>query len=296
MLSLTPVTLQAMPVLKPFFRTASGRICDDTFGGVFLWRKLYHTEYAIQQDTLFLHSRENDEAEGFWCSPMGGNPQNAIALLRQQQPNKALHMGYVSEEELSLLQEICPDLTFREIPDADDYLYNASDLQTLVGHSYAGQRNHIRQFMRANPDWRFEPICRENLPAVQQLVLRYTELKQKDSVTFQEDERRALEALEHFDEYGFSGGVVLTDAGAVSMVLGEVRGDTLYVHIEKADPTCHGAYQMIVQQYSQYAAGEGVLYINREDDAGDAGLRKSKLSYKPCRMLKKYLVEIPPLE
>lgn len=296
MLSLTPVTLQAMPALKPFFQTASGRICDDTFGGVFLWRKLYHTEYAICQDTLFLHSREKEEEEGFWCSPMGEAPKNAIALLRQQQPEKALHMGYVSEEELKLLQGICPDLTFQEIPDADDYLYNASDLQTLAGHSYAGQRNHIRQFMRANPEWRFEPICRGNLPAVRQLVLRYTELKQKDSVTFQEDERRALEVLEHFDEYGFSGGAVLTEAGAVSMALGEVRGDTLYVHIEKADPTCHGAYQMIVQQYSQYAAGEGVLYINREDDAGDAGLRKSKLSYKPCRMLKKYLVEIPPLE
>ena len=43
MLSLSPLTLSALPALRPFFAKASGRICDDTLGGVFLWRELYHT-------------------------------------------------------------------------------------------------------------------------------------------------------------------------------------------------------------------------------------------------------------
>lgn len=295
MLSLSPLTLSALPALRPFFAKASGRICDDTLGGVFLWRELYHTEYAVQDDTLFLRSH-GQETEGgvFWCSPMGGDPILAIETLRRQQPSQPLQLGFVSEEELALLQSVCPALQAREIPDAEDYLYNAADLQTLEGHSYAGQRNHIRQFIRANPDWRFEPITRQNLPAVQALLSRYAALRQKDALTFQEDERRALEVLQDYADYGFVGGAVFSEEDkAVSMALGEVRGDTLYVHIEKADPLCHGAYQMIVQQFSQYAAGEGVCFINREDDAGDPGLRKSKLSYKPCRMLKKYLVELP---
>lgn len=293
MLSLSPVTLQTLPLLRPWFSQASGRICDDTPGGVYLWRNLYRTEYAVENGTLFLRSHGPEAPESaFWCSPMGGDLKQAIALLQQQQTGP-LTLGFVSEEELALLRDICPMLSARELPDAADYLYNASDLQTLAGHSYAGQRNHIRQFIRANPDWVFTPITAENIPSVRELVLRYTALRQKDSVTFLEDERRALEVLDHYEDYGFMGGAIFTEAGAVSMALGEVRGDTLYVHMEKADPTCHGAYQMIVQQFSQYAAGEGVLYINREDDAGDAGLRKSKLSYKPCRLLKKYLVELP---
>ena len=76
------------------------------------------------------------------------------------------------------------------------------------------------------------------------------------------------------------------------MALGEVQGDTLYVHIEKADIRYHGAYQMIVREYARYACTEGVQYINREDDAGDEGLRKSKLAWRPCGLLDKYLVHM----
>ena len=95
-----------------------------------------------------------------------------------------------------------------------------------------------------------------------------------------------------FDLYGFIGGAVWVEDRIVAMALGEKQGDTLYVHIEKADIRYHGAYQMIVREFSKYACTDEIRYINREDDAGDEGLRKSKLAWRPCGLLDKYLVHI----
>ena len=50
-----------------------------------------------------------------------------------------------------------------------------------------------------------------------------------------------------------------------------------------------GAYPMINQQFVQHECTD-YAYINREDDAGSAGLRKAKLSYQPAFMVQKGFV------
>ena len=62
--------------------------------------------------------------------------------------------------------------------------------------------------------------------------------------------------------------------------------DTFVVHIEKAFADVDGAYPMINQQFVQHECTD-YAYINREDDAGSAGLRKAKLSYQPAFMVQK---------
>lgn len=59
-------------------------------------------------------------------------------------------------------------------------------------------------------------------------------------------------------------------------------GDTLIIHIEKADIAYEGVYQALVNEYAKCFVTPGVRYINREEDAGDEGLRRSKESYHPC--------------
>ena len=79
----------------------------------------------------------------------------------------------------------------------------------------------------------------------------------------------------------------------VGFSLGEIIGDTLFTHIEKADRDYEGCYQMLVAQFAQQFAPEGtVAFINREDDAGDLGLRASKLRYQPVALLEKFIVTI----
>ena len=59
-----------------------------------------------------------------------------------------------------------------------------------------------------------------------------------------------------------------------------VTEDTFDVLVEKADRSVEGAFSIINQQLCAHLP-EQFTYVNREEDLGLPGLRKSKLSYHP---------------
>ena len=60
-------------------------------------------------------------------------------------------------------------------------------------------------------------------------------------------------------------------------------------NIEKAFADVQGAYPMINQQFVEHECMD-YTYVNREDDAGEEGLRKAKLSYRPAFLEEKGFV------
>ena len=68
--------------------------------------------------------------------------------------------------------------------------------------------------------------------------------------------------------------------------LEKINSDTFVVHIEKAFSDVPGAYAIVNQQFLEHEA-EDCLYVNREDDAGEEGLRQAKVSYHPVFMIEK---------
>ena len=294
MLNFQPLTLQEIDLLRPYFCCHPSRICDSTIGGTFLWRDYFRTEYAVAEGTLYLRSRMPETDDYIYSVPMEGDVPAALRRLADfcREQGHELTLSTVSEEDLPTVQAIWPQARVETTPEWADYLYLAEDIKELPGKKYATQRNHISKFNRLYPEWTYEPITADNLSSVQEFFDWFAEVNEKDSETYRQDEQKAAEVLEHFALYGFIGGAIRAEGRVVAMALGEVQGDTLYVHIEKADIRYHGAYQMIVREFARHACGEGVAYVNREDDAGDEGLRKSKLAWRPCQLLDKYLVHI----
>ena len=74
--------------------------------------------------------------------------------------------------------------------------------------------------------------------------------------------------------------------------MAERCGETLHVHIEKALYGYEGVYPATVQEFARCYAVDGVRYLNREDDAGDRGLRTSKLQYLPCKLAEKFCFDV----
>jgi len=96
------------------------------------------------------------------------------------------------------------------------------------------------------------------------------------------------ESLVNFPVLKIDGGVILIDGKVEAFTLGELLNDqTAVVHIEKANPENPGLYAMINQQFCENRWRD-LLYINREQDLGEPGLRKAKLSYYPDHFVESF--------
>ena len=75
------------------------------------------------------------------------------------------------------------------------------------------------------------------------------------------------------------------------LIYSNINPKTVMVHFEFIDNRYDGVAQLLNNCLGKKLQGTH-LFINREPDLGIPGLRKSKLSYRPYRLLKKYVAEI----
>jgi len=162
-----------------------------------------------------------------------------------------------------------------------DYIYAAEDLRDFAGRRYSGQRNHINKFRKLYPDAAFRPLGKSDLPLITQFFRDYEAVFTKASDSAKNELRCAVKNAPHDRQpalprrrHGAGRQAPLRRHGGALL-------DTLQIHIEKALYGYEGVYPATVQAFAQEFAVDGVRWLNREDDAGDKGLRTSKLQYLP---------------
>ncbi len=293
MLDFHPLRMEDLPRLRRYFEYSSSRICDTTPGSAMIWRDMYKTEWALYDGSLYFKVDYPGLGETFTLPLGGGRPEHykqiAAYCCRRGMP---IAFYPVPRDELDRLQAYFPNSAAVAERDSFDYLYRAEDLKYFRGKKLSGQRNHVNKFLKTYGNWSFRPIGEEDLPAARAFLDRYAAGREKAAASFHEDIAKTREILDNYQLYDLLGGMLLAEGNVVGFSLGEVVGDTLFTHIEKADRDYEGCYQMLVAQFAQRFAGESVQFINREDDTGDPGLRTSKLSYHPISLLEKYTVTV----
>lgn len=281
-------------LLEAFFEKRGTRLCNDSAGAALLWAPYYEDAVCMHGDTLLL--RETFPGVGTVYLPPEPEDDAAYAFLEEESRRRGERLLFfpVAAGELEKLTARYPDAEVCPLRDWYDYLYNAEDMAGFPGKRFHGQRSHVNKFDRLYPDWRFEPITAENLPAVRAYFESHAERYHKDNETARAEEGYVRDFLAHYAEYGGAplGGALYVGDQVIGFSCGEIVGDTLIIHIEKADVAFDGAYQKLVSEYAAMYATEGVRYINREEDLGDPGMRQSKENYHPVELLEKYLVSV----
>ncbi len=276
------ISLEDRAILHPHFLRLDSGISEFTFANIFLFRKTHSYKIARITSKLFAICGA-DHGEPFFMLPFG-LPEPAIlnelferfACLKNAsdaQAQELQSLGYFLQADRNNF----------------DYLYNRRQLATLAGRKFSKKRNLLKQF-KENYNFQARPLL-EEYAGDASLVLKSwcSEHAQEGDCT------PAREALDEMEFLQLCGGIYYIDGKPVGYTLGEEisLGTTYAIHFEKALSAYNGLYQYINQSFAALLP-EQYIYINREQDLGNEGLRQAKMSYRPVGFVKKYRAKRKP--
>ena len=270
--------------VKPFMGGASP-VCTKAIGVEYMWSGYFQTEVAYYEGGAILKDRFFGEE--LFPLPRGEKREEGVRLIeeRVRETGGELCFNSVDDEELAYLFSRYPLVEIKSHRDYSDYLYNAADLAEYKGKKYHGQKNHFNKFTREHPDYVFTPFGESDLPEVFAFLKKHEALAPRSEG--EKIEYRCCERLlGAFKELDLLTGMIKIGGEIAAISVGEVFGETLIIHIEKALPEFSGIYPTICTLFARRYASD-LKYINREDDSGDLGLRTSKTQYHPIAMVEK---------
>jgi uncharacterized protein len=166
------------------------------------------------------------------------------------------------------------------------------DLVHLKGKKYDGKRNLIKKF-KATHGYEYVSVTGGLIKECVDFADEWCVEKSCDTVESLDDERSAFkEMLADFSGFHLRAGAIRIEGRMRALVLAQkLNPETMVIHMLKAYAGITGLYQTVYNEFLAREAGD-FKYINMEQDLGVAGLRKSKLSYQPVRMVRKYSLRL----
>lgn len=279
---------QNIDILRPFFKRYGGIFNDLTLGTRFMWGDEFGIEYTVENNTLILRETYSEHSSFYF--PMGEDVDGALIKIEEfckKSGSGVLAFRCLTEEQKQKLSERYPSAETKFYRDWCDYIYPAEQFKTYAGKKLSGQRNHVNKFKKNYPDYQAHEIKKSDIPRLKEFLVEY-ESENEFSGWAADEEPRVYSLLDNMD-YLEQFGIYLTVGGKiVSLSIGEIVGETLFVHVEKGLKEYEGVYPTTAQEFAKKFAGENIKYINREEDCGDNGLRVSKTQYHPLYIKEKY--------
>jgi len=287
MMEFSALTLENANELKPYLTHSFSRLCDYIYGTVLLWRDMWPLEFAVCDGIAFMRVEVYNGSTGYML-PVGGDLKHALDILDSYIPEGKLFFN-VPQPEVDFLKLRYGNVSVKSIGSGGDYIYDADSMAALRGRKLHGQRNHANFFERTR-NYRFEKISSSNVCDIKAFIESKAVTASSD--LFFEGNRKTFELLDNLNVYDFSSLALYVDDNVVGFTFGTLSDDTLYVTIEQADRDYRGAYPVLASKFVSDHLDAGAVFVNREDDLGDEGLRRSKQAWNPCEIVGRFSVNI----
>ncbi|MBQ8496585.1 MAG: GNAT family N-acetyltransferase [Clostridia bacterium] len=295
MLAFTPITEADIQMLASLYQNCNYKISDYSLGIKWMWKDLLAPEYTVAKGCLVVRSKIRGRYAFDFPLPLEDDADIQGALLEMadfcSEKFLPFEMNAVLCDRVPDVFSLFPNVETRRYRNLSDYLYLASDFRDFTGKRFAGQRNHIRKFHTNYPQAVFRRFDENDAEKLHIFREKFESSFEKTAYGAKNELNRAFKMLKYVGSPFFRCGGFELDGEIISFCLAEKCGDTLIDHIEKALPDYEGIYPAMVQEFAKTFTDD-VLYINREDDAGDRGLRTSKTQYHPTEILEKIQIRL----
>lgn len=295
MFTLKPITIDTLHELQQFTPQIPTRSCDYTPGNLIMWARFMNYRYAIIQETLFIAAKSQaDINTPAFLMPIGSLPlETSIKLLQEHSATtgEPLRLTAVPAPYKEQIERLLPHHTTASLEDWSDYIYSAQSLATLQGKALNKKRNRYNKFLAENPNHHYRRFTADDTQEVLKFLTANRDCQHNREETMRCYEQwQCMATVRNHTRYPQPAGILEVNGNIAAFTLGEIFGDTLYVHIEKSSREVVGAGEAINRMFVNDILSHHpeVTYVNREEDLGDPGLRQVKRAYNPIEMLHRY--------
>lgn len=278
-----PIDWTMQKDLHPRLAMLPDGISEFTFANLYLFRNHYNYTLSTLPDEHIVISGKDDKNQKFFMLPCGTNDQKTLKQLFETHDYlKNLSESSVEHNRIELEKN---GFVVQEDRDNFDYLYLRKDLAALPGKKLHKKRNLVNAFIN-NYSYEEKRITTENRYDTMEVLEKWAEGREELG-----DMDAAREAIEKMTDFNLTGCLTYVDGKPAAYSLGEplAKGRYFAIHFEKALSEYKGIYQFVNRSFASMLPRH-YMYINREQDLGDPGLRQAKMSYRPSDFVKKYKV------
>ena len=290
-LNFEPISLSNQDEYLDMFHRCPKKSSDYSFINLWGWSDDHGLYWAWSDDAVWIKQTIPNEA--LWA-PVGPWKEIDWSRCFDKYFDESITFLRIPEELLLIWERDTKERIHREDERAQwDYIYDVKELIELKGNRFHKKKNLLNQF-RKKYDFQFVPFDIEMIDmalAMQEDWCTWRDCESSEALSAENQViSRILDSWKKFE--GLIGGAIIVDQNMVAYTIAEpLSQDTVVIHFEKGNPDYKGAYQAINQMFLEHNS-EQFNFVNREQDLGDEGLRKAKLSYNPTNFLKKYRVTL----
>lgn len=294
-MKLNKLTLKDKKIFNKHLVLSSHELAVYSFANIYIWQALYDIKWAIIENSLCIFFQ--DKIGCFmYLAPLAGEQsplvlKEAFKIMDSINKNKDIsRIENIEDKDLDYYRTL-GYLCHEKSP---DYLCLRNDLALLRGNKFKSQRASYNYFIKHyNFDSaRLKLADRADCLSLFNLWLEERKKQCNDDIYcgMLEDNRKIIKGtLTNYKQLDLEGIVVKVDKKIKGFSFGyKLNKETFCILYEVTDLSIKGLAQFIFRKFCQKL--KKYKYINIMDDSGLENLRKTKLSYKPIRLVQSYIV------